>query len=163
MDLSDEKKRRIAFHEAGHAWMMWKEGLGVKSLSMEPHRPLHGDNRGETVPDLAIEEGHNELSQKFAKAALAGSAAEHFLLGKWDEESLQASSYDTKKARDIMVMSGDNRESGSLDQDIHALLNSVMGEISRPREWDTVTCLAYALLASGSLTGEQVMEILADW
>ena len=163
MDFTEDKKRRIAFHEAGHAWMMWKEGLGVKSVSMEPHRPIHGDNRGETVPDLAMEEGRKELSQKFAKAALAGSAAEHFLLGKWDEESLQASSYDTKKARDFMVMSGDNRESRSLDQDIHALLNSVIGEISRPREWHIVTGLAYALLASGSLTGEQVLEILADW
>ncbi len=163
MDFSNEKKRRIAFHEAGHAWMMWKEGLGVKSVSMEPHRPIHGDNRGETVSVLAMEESRDELSRKFAKAALAGSAAEHFLLGKWDEESLQASSYDTKKAREFIVMSGSNRESGSLDQDIQALLNSVMGEISRPREWDTVTCLAYALLESGSLTEEQVLEILEDW
>ena len=163
MDFTDEKKRRIAFHEAGHAWMMWKEGLGVKSVSMELRRPIHGDNRGETVPDIAMEEGRDELSRKFAKAALAGSAAEHFLLGKWDEESLQASSYDTKKAREFIVMSGDEGGSDSLDHDIHALLNSVTREISRPREWDTVTCLAYALLASGSLTGEQVLEILADW
>ena len=163
MDLSDDKTRRIAFHEAGHAWMMWKEGLGVKSVSMEPHRFIQGDNRGETVPNLAIEEGHNELSQKFAKAALAGSAAEHFLQSKWDEDSLQASTYDTRKARGFLAMSKDNRDSESLDHDIQALSNSVMGEISRPREWDTVTCLAYALLASGSLTGEQVMEILADW
>jgi hypothetical protein len=163
IELSAEKRRRVAFHEAGHAWMMWKEGLGVKSVSMEPHRSIQGDNRGETVPDLAIEEGHNELSQKFAKAALAGSAAEHFLQGKWDEDSLQASTYDTRKARGFLAMSKDNRDSESLDHDIQALSNSVMGEISRPREWHNVTDLAYALLASGTLTGEQVLEILADW
>jgi hypothetical protein len=162
MDLSDEKKRRIAFHEAGHAWMTWKEGLGVKSVSMEPHRSIQGDNRGETIPDLAIEQGRHELSQKFAKAALAGSAAEHFLLGKWDEDSLQASTYDTRKARGFLAMSGDNRDSESLDHDIQALSNSVMVAISRPREWHNITDLAYALLASGTLTGEQVMEILSE-
>ena len=162
MDFSNEKKRRIAFHEAGHAWMMWKEGLGVKSVSMEPHRPIHGDNRGETVPDLAMEEGRDELSRKFAKAALAGSAAEHFLLGKWDEESLQASSYDTKKAREFIVMSATDLEPDTLDHYVQVLSTTVMEEVARPRVWNAITGLAYELLESETLTGEQVVEILAE-
>jgi len=162
LEESDDRLRRIAFHEAGHAWMMWKEGLGVRSVSIKPHGSIQGDNRGETVPDRAMEEGHNELSRKFARAALAGSAAEHFLLGKWDGESLQANAFDMAKAKEFLTQSGEDRDPGSLDQDIHALSNRVMGEISRPREWHAVTALAYALLASVTLTGEQVLEILSD-
>ena len=162
MDFSDEKLHRIAFHEAGHAWMMVKEGLGVISVSMEPLSPIKGDNRGETVPELAMEEGRKELSERFAKAALAGSAAEHHLLGRWDEESLQASAYDTGKAKGFVAISGDDWKPESLDHYVQRLSNAVMEEISRPRVWHTITGLAYELLASGTLTGEQVLEIVSD-
>lgn len=162
MDPSDEKKRRIAFHEAGHAWMMWKEGLGVRSVSMKPFSPIQGDNRGETVPDLAMEEDRKELSEKFAKTALAGSAAEHYLAGNWDEESLQASAYDTRSAKGFMTTSGDVWKPQALDHYVQALSNSVMEEISRPKVWHAITGLAYELLASGTLTEEQVLEIVSE-
>jgi len=161
MNFTDEKKRRIAFHEAGHAWMMVKEGLGVVSVSMESSSPVQGDNRGETVPELAVEEKRTALSEKFAKAALAGSAAEHFLLGNWDEESLQASAFDTGRAKSFMVLSGADWEPEALDHYVHALSNSVMEEISRPRVWHTITTLAYELKGAGTLSGEEVMQIVS--
>ena len=162
MDFTDEKKRRIAFHEAGHAWMMVKEGLGVISVSMEPLSPIQSDNRGETLPELAMEDGRKELSERFAKAALAGSAAEHYLLGHWDEESLQASAYDTGKAKGFIARAGDDWKPEVLDHYVQTLSNAAMEEISRPRVWHTITVLAYELLASGTLTGEQVMEIVSE-
>jgi len=162
MDFADEKLLRIAFHEAGHAWMMWKDGLGVRSVSMEPHTPIQGDNRGETLPDLAMEEGRKELSVKFARTALAGSAAEHYLLGRWDEESLLASAYDTGRAKGFMLMSGDDWGSEALDHYVQAMSNTVMEKITRPREWHTITGLAYELLAAGILTGEKVLVILSE-
>jgi len=161
MDFSDEKTRRIAFHEAGHAWMLWKEGLGVISVSIEPRSPIQGDNRGETIPELVMEESRKELSKKFAKAALTGSAAEHYLLGTWDDESLQARAYDTGRAKDYLAMSRDDWKPEPLDHHVQTFSNSVMEEISRPRVWHTITVLAYALLASGILTGKQVREIIS--
>jgi len=161
-DTFDNTPLRVAFHEAGHAWMMVKEGLGVISVSMEPLSPIKGDNRGETLPELAMEDDRKEFSERFAKAALAGSAAEHYLLGHWDEESLQANAYDTGKAKGFMAMSGDDWKPEVLDHYVQTLSNSVMEEISRPRVWHTITGLAYELLASGTLTGEQVLEIVSD-
>ena len=162
MDFIDEYKRRTAFHEAGHAWMMVREGLGVRSLSLNSCGSLQGDNRGETVPDQCIEEGQRELSEKFAKAALAGSVAEQFLLGNWDEESLQANAFDTGRARSYLTMSGDDWKTDALNYYVQALSNAVMDEISRPGAWHAITSLAYELLKAGSLDGEEVLEILSD-
>jgi hypothetical protein len=160
MDFTDEKIRRTAFHEAGHAWMMVKEELGAISVSMEPLSAIQGDNRGETLPKVAMVEGRKELSEKYAKAALAGSAAEHFLLGNWDEASLQASAYDKGRAKGFLAMSGADWKPEALDHYVHALSNSVLEEISRPRAWHTITALAYELSGAGTLTGDEVLEIL---
>ena len=162
MDFADEKKRRIAFHEAGHAWMMLKEGLGVVSVSMEPSSLIRGDNRGNTVPEMAMEKERKELSGKFAKASLAGSAAEHYLQGKWDEEGLQASAYDTGRAKGFIAMSGDDWKPEALDHYVLALANSVLEEISQPKVWHAITSLAYELLESGTLTGDEVLEIVSE-
>lgn len=162
MDFVDEQKRRVAFHEAGHAWMMVREGLEVKSVSLKASGPLQGDNRGETVPEHVMEEGNRDTCEKFAKAALAGSLAEHYMLGKWDEESLVASAYDTGRARGCLSMSGEDWKPDALDHYIQSLGNMVMEEISQARVWHAITALAYEILASGTLTGIQVQEILSD-
>jgi hypothetical protein len=162
MDMTDEKLRRIAFHEAGHAWMMVFEGLGVISMSLEIRGPVHGDNRGETVAEMQMAEGRRDLSDKFARAALAGSAAEHFLMGDWDEESLLADSYDTGRAKGFMAMTGDDWKSEALDHYIQALANSVLEEISTPRTWHTITRLAYILMERETLTGEEVAAFFEE-
>lgn len=160
MDFADEKFLRIAYHEAGHAWMMIEQGLGVVTVSMEPLSAVHGDNRGETVPGSAMEEGKRKLSEKFARAALAGSAVEHFFLGRWDEESLQSSAYDTGRAKSFMIMSGDDWKTQALDHYIQALSGKVLEEISRPRAWHAITGLAYELMQKGTMSGEEVKLFL---
>ena len=162
MDFIDEKLRRIAFHEAGHAWVMLKEGLGVKSLSTRAPSPHGGDNRGETIPDLAMQEGRKDLAEKFARAALAGSAAEHYLMGKWDDESLQANAYDIGRAKGFITMSGEDWKPEALEYYIRVLSNSLLDEISRPRVWNTITGLAYELMKAGTLSGKEVEAILEE-
>jgi len=162
MDMSDEKLRRIAFHEAGHAWMMVFEGLGVRSVSLEIRGPVHGDNRGETVPEVQMSEGRRDLSEKFARAALAGSAAEHFLMGGWDEESLLADSYDRGRAKGFMAVSGNDWKPEALDHYIQALANSVVEEISTPRTWHAITCLAFRLMAKGAITGVEIAAFIEE-
>jgi hypothetical protein len=154
--------RRIAFHEAGHAWMMVREGLGVRFISSNSRESLPGDNRGVTVPELCMEERQRALSEKFAKAALAGSAAEQFLLGNWDEEGLLASAFDTGRARSYLTMSGDDWKTDALNFYVQALSNAVMDEIARPGAWHAITSLAYELLKAGSLEGDEVLEILTE-
>ena len=68
IEFSDDSLLRIAFHEAGHAWMMHKEGLGVKSMSLKPQGVIQGDNRGETLPEQQLVEGRRDLSEKHAKS-----------------------------------------------------------------------------------------------
>jgi hypothetical protein len=162
IDPIDEKKRRIAFHEAGHAWMMVREGLGVRSVSLKPPSPLQADNRGHTVPEQAMEEGRPDICEKFARAALAGSMAEHYMLGNWDDESLVASAYDTGRARSCLSMAGDDIRPDALSHYIHSLQNAVLDEISQAKVWHMITALAYELLASECLTGQQVRELLSD-
>ena len=162
MDFTDDQKRRIAFHEAGHAWMMVREGLGVRSISISPRESIPGDNRGETVPDQQMEESRRDLSEKFARAALAGSAAELYLMGRWDEESLQAGAFDAGKARSYLAMSGDDWRPDSLDYYVQTISSLIMDEISQPRIWNNITSLAYKLLEANILTGEEVSIILSD-
>lgn len=162
IEFSDDKLARIAFHEAGHAWMMVKEGLGVKSMSLKPGGLIQGDNRGETLPEQQLEEGRKDLSEKHAKAALAGTAAEYFLLGNWDNESLQASAFDRGRARSCLVMSGDDWNQDSLEYYLQTMSCSIMEEISQPRIWHTITALAYELLEAGTLTGEDVSRVLME-
>jgi len=162
MDFTDERKRRIAFHEAGHAWAMFFEGLGVKSMSLEIRAPVRGDNRGETVAEVHMSEGRRDLSDKFARAALAGSAAEHFLMGDWDEESLLAGSYDTGRAKSFMSMTGDDWKSEALDHYIQALSSEVLDEISTPRVWHAITRLAYMLTEKGTMTGAEIAAFFEE-
>ena len=160
MDFLNEKLRRIAFHEAGHAWMMEKVGIRVKHSSVKAFGTVTGDNRGETVPEKPIEKNRRDLSDKFARAALAGSATEHYLLGSWDDEGLTASAYDTGRAKSYLSMSGDDIKPEALGHYVMALANSVLEEISRPGTWHSITQLAYALMESGTLDGEKVREIV---
>ena len=162
MNFTEEKMRRIAFHEAGHAWMMVVEGIGVKSVSLKNPESLQYDNRGDAVPENAIINGRRDICEKFAKAALAGSMAEHYMLGNWDEESLVAKAFDTGRARSCLSMSGDDWKADALDHYIHSLGNLVLDEISQPKAWHAITALAYELLASEMLTGQQVGEVLLE-
>ena len=162
MDFADDKLRRIAFHEAGHAWMMVREGLGLRSVSINPGAFGTGDNRGETLPERSMEEGRRDLAEKFARASLAGSAAEHFLMGGWDEEGLQARAYDTGRAMSYIAMSGDDLRPEALEYYIQVLSNTVMEEMSHPKTWDAVTGLAYALLERESMVGDEVAGIIPE-
>ena len=163
LDKSDDKLRRIAFHEAGHCWMMVTEGLGVKSVSLRPDMPGTGDNRGETLPEKSMEEGNRGLAEKFARAALAGSAAEQYLMGAWDEGGLQASAYDTGRARSYMAMSGSEWKPEALEYYVQVLSNSTMDQITEPGAWHAITSLAYKLLEVEVMSGEEVNRILSDW
>ena len=162
MHFSDEKLQRTAFHESGHAWMMVRENLGVRSASIRRTPGVRGDNRGLTVPRAVPEEGQQALSVKFARAALAGSAAENYLLGRWDEEGLQARSFDVGRAKGFMTASGNDWSPEALDHYVQSLSNTVLEEISRPRTWHLITMLACELLTMETLDGEQVTGILLE-
>ena len=160
MEFAEEQLRRIAFHEAGHAWMMLRDRLGVRSATVDSSSCAPGDTRGMTISETVIEENNPELSKKFARVALAGSLAEHFLMGQWDEEILQARDYDGECARNALAMSGEEWSSEDMDYTIHSLSNTVMNEVSRLAAWDEITIIAYALMENETLTGAEVMELL---
>ena len=158
----DQHLLRVAFHEAGHAWMMLREGLGVRSVTVAAGSAAPGDTRGMTVPDSPLEEGNPELSRKCARAALAGSLAEHFLMGQWDEEVLQARAYDTGKARSALTISGEEWMPDSMDYTIHSMSNAVLNEISQLKAWDEITVIAYALMERSTLSGEELAALIGN-
>ena len=109
-----------------------------------------------------MEEGRKDICERFARAALAGSITEHYMLGAWDEESLQAKAYDTDRARMCLNMSGDDWRPDDLDQYIQSLGNTILEEISQPKTWHAITALAYELLAYEMLTGQHAREVLSE-
>ena len=159
-ELNDEVRRRIAFHEAGHIWMMLHEGLGVLTSTVDRSHTAPGDTRGLTVAKTVMDENSPELSQRFARAALAGSLAEHYLMGQWDEEILQARDFDNEKAKSALAMSGEERPPEALDFTIHSLSNTVLNEISRLKAWHDITLIAYALMEKEMLTGDDIAILL---
>ena len=166
LSFSEEERRRIAFHEAGHAWMMLREKLGILSVTVDSSGSAPGDTpgdtRGLTVSRTGMEENNPELSRKFARVALAGSLAEHFLMGQWDDEVLQVRDYDGESARSALAMSGEEWSSEEMDLTIHSLSNAVLNEISRLKAWDEITIIAYALMEKETLTGPELVDLLGN-
>jgi hypothetical protein len=162
MEFVEEQLRRIAFHEAGHAWMMFKERLGIRSVTVDATSAAPGDTRGLAVSETVLEENNPELSRKFARTALSGSLAEHFLMGQWDVETLQARDYDGESARSALAMSGEEWSSEEMDLTVHSLSSTVLNEISRLAAWDEITIIAYALMENTQLSGPELMELLGE-
>ena len=162
MEFIDEVRRRIAFHEAGHVWMMMYEKLGVLSSTLDTERSVAGDTRGLTVPEATMEENMPELARKFARAAIAGSLAEHFLIGQWDQEILQAREFDNQIAKNFLAMSGQEWSPEVMDFTVHSLSNAVLNEISQLKVWHAITLIAYALMEKGMLTGKEIMAVLGE-
>ena len=162
MKFIGEVRRRVAFHEAGHVWMFIHEGLGVRSVTVAPGSSASGDTRGMTVPQTELEEGRQEVSMSFARGALAGSLAEHYLMGQWDDEILQARAYDNGKAKSALTMSGEEWSNDSMDHTIHTMSNAVLNDISRLKAWDEITIIAYALMENEILTGDDISILLGD-
>ena len=162
MNSPYETKRRIAFHEAGHAYMLWSEGLGISFLTLDPSRSEPGDTRGLTQPGANLQVGQPLLSEKFARSAIAGSAAEHFLTGSWDGQILEARAYDIGRAKSYLVLGGGDWRQDALDFKVQTILNNVLDEIARPRTWDVITALAFHLMGRGALMGEEASEVLGE-
>ena len=162
MEFIEEKKRRVAFHEAGHVWMMMHEGIGVLSSTVDTECSADGDTRGLTVPEATMEENMPELARGFARAALAGTFAEHFLMGQWDEEILQARGFDNGMAKSFLAMSGQEWPPEVMDFTIHSLSNAVLNEISQLKAWHASTLIAYALMEKGMLTEEEITALLEE-
>lgn len=162
MNIFEEKDRRVAFHEAGHVWMMMHEKLGILSSTIDTERSAAGDTRGLTVAEATMEENMPELARKFARAAIAGSLAEHFLIGQWDEEILQARELDNQIAKSFLAMSGQEWSPEVMDFTVHSLSNAVLNEISQLKVWHAITLIAYAFMEKGTLTGEDVAVLLGN-
>jgi len=162
MEFIDEVSRRVAFHEAGHAWMMVIEGLSVRSVTVDTGSSAQGDTRGLTISETPMDENNFELARRFARVALTGSLAEHYLMGQWDDEILQARAYDDEKARSALAMSGEELLPEEMDYTIHSISNEVLEQISQLKAWDKITIIAYALMENEILTGDDIFILLGD-
>lgn len=142
--------------------MMWSEGLVIDSVTLKPSCSEPGDARGMTKAGKEPDGGQPALSRKYARCALAGSAAEHYLTGSWDEELLETRAYDIGRAKSYLVLGGGDWKPDALDYAIQTLANSVLDHIAQSATWHTITALAYTLMEKGEMTGKEVTAFLEE-
>jgi ATP-dependent Zn protease len=154
--------KRTAYHEAGHAFVAWRERLPVKRATIKPHDGLLGAVRhgsGFMAKQLAdidraeITPAIRGKLEKHIRVLLAGWLAERHYDRAANEESAHT---DFRNAIDyMMVMTSSQRE-----MDLYFALLRYQTTTMLRIGWPHVKALAAALLESETLRGKDVAAII---
>ncbi|UCF31643.1 MAG: hypothetical protein JSV26_04315 [bacterium] len=160
--LDIDNRTRIAFHEAGHAFMLRHLGLAVDWVSLTSPEENSGGRPGRTQPKNELPWRRPDLSEKYALFSLAGPAAEYHLVNQWDNEGLREAHRDETMARRFIQVGGRDMPDHKMDSYIKSLKDTAMDMVSRPANWNRITVLAYALMEVDRMSGTEVNEILDE-
>ncbi len=152
-----------AYHEAGHAWMAIYLGGQVRSVTIEPDWD-NGPRRDGDVQIAWPVQAFNqrELCEREILVALAGPVAEMIHRGEpfhpglveewandWQQAWAAAEILHIDQRKRLTYLEGATRQLDQLlGQDVH---------------WAALAAIVDHLLAHRTLTGDQVMEIVAPW
>lgn len=164
MFLTEEERRRCAYHEAGHAVAAYVQRRRFKSISIVENEESYGRVEDhawpETFrPDIELNgHGRNRLEAAII-GLLAGHAAEvKYLGGEPDARADSLAEHDLRGA--IMLgsyMCGSTDETGAY---VSWLQHRATGLISNPVYWSATEYLAEALLTEPHMSYRRAREVI---
>ena len=181
-DWGVESLERTAFHEAGHAYMYWKNGQTPSYLTIVSRGNHGGYMQKDEDEARALSKTKKELLNDI-RVALAGRASEMIHYGKEDGISTGISSdlrYATQVARYMLSYYGMNEDfgfafiddemmkTGEMSMKIHQEVSEILKEQMQltldeiNQDFHLVKRLANALIEKTSLTGEEIKGVLED-
>ena len=159
----DDELEISAYHEAGHAWMAYRVGAQVRSVTVEPDWDDGPERHADTQvgwPADWLE--RPDLCERFIWVAIAGPVAEMIYRGDRFHPGLVPEwAQDWKQAWWVAsrLHPAEHPRLRYLEQitiELHALL-------SDDRNWSILAALVDNLLAQETLEAAEVEELLSQW
>jgi ATP-dependent Zn protease len=160
MTKPKQTRRRTAYHEAGHAFIAWRQHVRIKRVTIKPHGEMLGSvtkifsgKEGRDLEARDITLNVRDKIEKHIRVSLAGWEAER----RFDRTASESWSIcDYGDALDYMMrLAGSQREI-----DLYfALLRYQTKEMLRSG-WPQVKALAAALLERETLRGNEIVAVI---
>jgi hypothetical protein len=154
----------VAVHEAGHAVLSRREGIASGSLVLREDGT--GEHRFQGIPlehidpDALVLPRDRHLVERVVRVYLAGNEAQ---LRMYPGSPHRDDGHDLATARGLlgMFVEIDQRHdpNASVDTYLDVLREEVRAALAEDGVWREVRALANALLAHGTLEGEQIVRI----
>jgi ATP-dependent Zn protease len=163
MTESKDELRRTAYHEAGHAFVAWRQGLKVtratirvrgEYLGSVSHSGRFTAKQVESIKLGDITPQIREKCEKRLRVLLAGWLAEH----RYDRTAANEgfAGCDYGKALDYMLMmTGSQRET-----DLYFALLRYQTKTMLRIGWPQVKAIAEALLEGETLSGKEIVAVI---
>jgi hypothetical protein len=139
----DGARRRMAYHESGHAISAVAWGVPIRRVSIEPPEMRHS---------LWFNTSDNTRLQRLAAMRLAGSAAERFFVGPVEDDSV-----DLEMARGYLAAVG--LDPSQIEAELTALRSEAERLVRTSWAQKRIRLVADALLRDGRLDGEAVKAL----
>jgi hypothetical protein len=137
---ADGARRRMAYHESGHAISAVAWGVPIRRVSFEPREMRHS---------VWFNTSDNTRLQRLAAMRLAGSAAERFFVGPVEDDSV-----DLETARSYLTAVG--LDPSQIEAELTALRSEAERLVRTPWAQKRIRLVADALLRDGRLDGEAI-------
>lgn len=157
------------YHEAGHAVIALQQGVGVKSITVQPtanylgltsHYPIGDWFR----PDVAWSPRVADRIDRHVRIALAGAAAERIwasdrddLPSHWEKAAEQSWQSDMDSAVDLALY-----RTRAADEYLQWLQQEVQLLLSAETHWESVEAVAAALKIKPRLTAKDIKRIVLE-
>ena len=140
---ADGARRRMAYHESGHAISAVAWGVPIHRVSIEPPEMRHS---------VWFNTSDNTRLQRLAAMRLAGSAAERFFVGPVEDDSV-----DLETARSYLAAVG--LDPSQIEAGLTALRSEAERLVRTSWAQKRIRLVADALLRDGRLDGEAVKAL----
>ena len=150
--MTDEERRSVCFHEAGHAAMFYwnRESLHARRIV------IHGNRyRGSVVAPMW------DLSETDLMKLIGGPMAELLHYGTVPKKAIRFTSEyrvpnsDSTRIRALVRRLRDGKDDRRYQFDVQERVRAIIQE---PRMWEGVTLLADRLFLDGEITGEEAQD-----
>jgi ATP-dependent Zn protease len=152
-----------AYHEAGHAYIAWRSGARVRSITIDPDWDDGPERHGDTQiawPKKRLSE--RELQEKIILVALAGPVAEMLHTGDPYHPGMVAewsADWQTAWTAAESLFPGEAARMEYLERTSIQLYH----QLNQNRHWEAIAMLVDHLLAHETLDTEMIKEIADEW